>query len=243
MNPIIGNQSQSVQRWLIGIVVLLVIGLPFLYSAIVVPLSPWEQAKVSIAMIALALLAGFSRFLRPLIIFLSCFASMRYFYWRVSSTINLDSSADATVSLLLLLAEIYGLLILFLGYFQTIDVRKRVVPALRRFPSVDVFIPTYNESVDIVRRTVIGAQSIDYPNKTVYVLDDGRRPEIRLMAENLGAMYLSRPDNQHAKAGNLNYALGHTSGELIAIFDADHVPVRGFLNKTAGYFEDTRVAL
>src|SRR5262245_40505809 len=243
MNPIIGIQSQSVQRWLIGIAVLLVIGLPFLYSAIVVPLSPWEQAKVSMAMIALGLLAGFSRFLRPLVIFLSCFASMRYFYWRVSSTINLDSSADATVSLLLLLAEIYGLLILFLGYFQTIEVQQRTSPVPKAFPGVDIFIPTYNESVDIVRRTVIGAQTIDYPHKTVYVLDDGHRPEIRMMAEDLGATYLSRPDNQHAKAGNLNYALRHTRGELIAVFDADHVPVRGFLSKTVGFFEDERVAL
>src|SRR5262249_29221682 len=121
MNPIIGIKSQSVQRWLIGIAVLLVIGLPFLYSAIVVPLSPWEQAKVSMAMIALALLAGFSRFLRPLVIFLSCFASMRYFYWRVSSTINLDSSANAAVSIVLLLAEIFGLVSLFPGYSQNLE--------------------------------------------------------------------------------------------------------------------------
>src|SRR4030095_9661810 len=243
MNPIIGIRSQSVQRWLIGIAVLLVIGLPFLYSAIVVPLSPWEQAKVSMAMIALALLAGFSRFLRPLVIFLSCFASMRSFYWRVSSTINLDSSAGATVSLLLLLAETYGLLILFLGYFQTIEVQQRTSPVLKTFPDVDIFIPTYNESVDIVRRTVIGPQAIDCRHKTVFVLDDGHRPEIQMMAESLGAVYLSRPDNQHAKAGNLNYALRPTRGELTAVFDADHVPVRGFLNKTVGFFGDDRVAL
>src|SRR5437867_8338370 len=235
MNPIIDTNSQTVlQRWLIGIAVLLVIGSPFLYSAIVVPLSPWEQAQVSLAMIALALVAAFTRLMRPLIIFLSCFASMRYFYWRVSSTINLDSSADAAVSLLLLLAEIYGLLILFLGYFQTIEVQKRTPLTPRTLPTVDIFIPTYNESVDIVRRTVIGARAIDYPYTTVYVLDDGRRPAIQIMAESLGAVYLSRADNQHAKAGNLNHALQRTGGELIAIFDADHVPVRGFLTKTVG---------
>ena len=244
MNPIIDFKSQGVlRRWLIGITVLLVIGLPFLYSAIVVPLSPWEQAQVSLAMIALALLAGFSRFLRPLVIFLSCFASMRYFYWRVSSTINLDSTTDAIVSLVLLCAEIYGLLILFLGYFQTIEVQPRTLPTLKALPTVDIFIPTYNESVDIVRRTVIGAQAIEYPHKTVYVLDDGHRPSIRTMAESLGAVYLTRPDNRHAKAGNLNEALRRTSGELIAIFDADHVPVRGFLSKTVGFFEDAQVAL
>jgi cellulose synthase (UDP-forming) len=237
------KSQNALQRRLIGVAVLLVIGSPFLYSAIVVPLSPWDQAQVSLAMIGLALLAAFSRFMRPLIIFLSCFASMRYFYWRVSSTINLDTRADTVVSFVLLLAEIYGLVILFLGYFQTIEVEERVPPAPRTFPTVDIFIPTYNESVDILRRTIVGAQTIDYPNKTVHVLDDGHRPAIRALAESLGGKYLSRPDNKHAKAGNLNYALRHTSGELIAIFDADHVPVRGFLNKTVGFFEDTRVAL
>jgi cellulose synthase (UDP-forming) len=260
------NSPGALQRWLIGVAVLLVAGAPFLYSAIVVPLSPWEQAQVSLAMIGLALVAAFSRFMRPLIIFLSCFASMRYFYWRVSSTINLDTRADTVVSFTLLLAEIYGLVILFLGYFQTIEVEppRRAsleaspyrARATRRAsppdsggdwsaftPSVDVFIPTYNEPADIVRRTVIGAQAIDYPDKTVYVLDDGHRAAIQTMAENLGVRYLSRPDNRHAKAGNLNYALQHTTGELIAIFDADHVPVRGFLQKTVGFFDDVRVAL
>jgi cellulose synthase (UDP-forming) len=237
------KSKTALQRLLAGITVLLIIGSPFLYSAIVVPLSPWEQAQVSMAMIALALLAGFNRFMRPLIIFLSCFASMRYFYWRVSSTINLDTRADGVVSLVLLAAEIYGLVILFLGYFQTIEVEERTPPIPQTVPAIDIFIPTYNESVDIVRRTVIGAQAIDYPRKTVYVLDDGRRPAIQSMVESVGARYLTRPDNQHAKAGNLNYALRHTDGELIAIFDADHVPVCGFLSKTVGFFEDARVAL
>jgi cellulose synthase (UDP-forming) len=237
------KSKSTLQRLLIGIAVLLVVGSPFLYSAIVVPLSPWEQAQASVAMIGLALLASFSRFMRPLIIFLSCFASMRYFYWRVSSTINLDNRADAAVSLVLLAAEVYGLVILFLGYFQTIEVEERTPPIPKTRRTVDVFIPTYNESIDIIRRTVIGAQAIDYPNKTVYVLDDCRRQAIQGMVESLGARYLTRPDNRHAKAGNLNYALHRTDGELIAIFDADHVPVRGFLNKTVGFFEDARVAL
>jgi cellulose synthase (UDP-forming) len=181
--------------------------------------------------------------MRPLIIFLSCFASMRYFYWRISSTLNLDSGLDAVVSVVLLGAEIYGLMILFLGYFQTIEVQKRKPVPSQGQPTVDILIPTYNESADIVRRTVIGALAIDYPFKTVYVLDDGRRPEIEVMARTLGASYVTRPDNHHAKAGNVNHALGMTTGALIAIFDADHVPVRGFLNKTVGFFEDPKVAL
>src|SRR5207247_10130726 len=99
-------------------------------------------------------------------------------------------------------------------------------------PDVDVFIPTYNESTQIVRRTAIGAQAIDYPRKNIYVLDDGRRPEMEAMTRSLGCFYITRPDNHHAKAGNLNHALGRTTGELVAIFDADHVPVRSFLQQT-----------
>src|SRR5262249_34559504 len=147
--------------------------------------------QVSMALIALAVIAGFSGVMRPLIIFLSCFASMRYFYWRMTSTVNVDSFADGTVSLLLLAAEIYGLLILFLGYLQTIEVQKRPFSVLTILPTVDVFITTFNEPIDIVRRTLIGALAIEYGPKTVYVLDDGHRPEIRSMTERLGGVYLS----------------------------------------------------
>ena len=237
------RSSSRFRRAMIGLAVLLAFTLPLIYSAIVVPLAPYEQALAAMAMLALAFLASFSRALRPAIIFLSCFASMRYFYWRIRFTVNLDSRADSVVSLLLLAAEIYGLLILFLGYFQTIEVVERAPARLKHFPAVDVFIPTYNEPVEIVRRTLIGALAIDYPNKQVHVLDDGRRPEIQGMTEALGAAYITRPDNRHAKAGNMNHALGLTNGELVAVFDADHVPVRSFLRNTVGFFADAKVAL
>src|SRR5215510_1565514 len=101
------------KQWIIGIAVLLILALPLLYSAIVVPLSPREQAAASLALIALAMAASVHRAMRPWIIFLSCFASMRYFYWRISSTVVLGSVGNTTVSILLLAAEVYGLLILF----------------------------------------------------------------------------------------------------------------------------------
>ncbi len=222
---------------------LCLLALPVVYSAVVVPLSAWEQAEVSLALLGFAMLASLSRPMRPLIVFLSCFASVRYFYWRVSSTLSTDTAADVVMSTLLLGAEIYGLLVLFLGYFQTIELTHRDPAPLERFPSVDVFVPTYNESLSILRRTLIGAMAIDYPRKKVFVLDDGRRPEVERMARELGCFYLTRRDNAHAKAGNLNSALSRTYGELIAVFDADHVPVRSYLSMTAGFFEDERVAL
>jgi cellulose synthase (UDP-forming) len=229
---------------MVGIAVLLIFTLPLAYSAIVVPLSAEQQAAAAVALIAAAAIGSFSRSLRPFIIFLSAFASARYLYWRISSTVNMDSTADAIASLLLLSAEIYGLVILFLGYFQTVELTHRTPPPVPDPPpTVDVLIPTYNEPVDILRRTVIGALAMDYPAKRVYVLDDGRRPEISEMAASLGAIYLTRANNEGAKAGNLNHALRQTTGELVAIFDADHVPVRSFLAKTAGFFANPKLGL
>ena len=62
------------------------------------------------------------------------------------------------------------------------------------------------------------------------------------MAEELGVEYLDRPDNSHAKAGNINHALPKTHGDFIAIFDADHVPLPDFLHRMLGYFKDPKVA-
>jgi cellulose synthase (UDP-forming) len=236
-------RRDALHKWLISVAVVLIATVPLLLLAITVPLSPLEQGQVGLALLVVAALARGSAVMRPMIIFLSGFASTRYFYWRVTSTVNMASDADAAVSLLLLAAETYGVIILFLGYFQTVEVVRRVIPAPTHLPSVDVFITTYNESIEIVRRTVLGALAMDYPRKRVYLLDDGRREEMRALADALGCDYLTRDDNRHAKAGNLNAALRRTSGELVAIFDADHVPVTTFLQRMVGGFDDPQVAL
>lgn len=110
-------------------------------------------------------------------------------------------------------------------------------------PTVDILIPTYNESVSILRRTIVGCQAIDYPKKEVYLLDDGNREEVRFLAGELGCQYIARENHQHAKAGNLNHALGLTNGELVAVFDADFVPTRNFLVRTVGFFQKSKLAL
>ncbi|ODU01576.1 MAG: hypothetical protein ABS89_07125 [Thiobacillus sp. SCN 63-1177] len=106
---------------------------------------------------------------------------------------------------------------------------------------VDVFIPTYNEDVEMVRRTALAARAMKYPHET-WILDDGNREAMREMAQSLGVRYLARTDNAHAKAGNLNHALPHSTADLIATFDADHAPRQDFLLKTLGYFSDPNVA-
>jgi cellulose synthase (UDP-forming) len=113
--------------------------------------------------------------------------------------------------------------------------------------TVDVFIATYNEPVDLLRITVQAAIAIEHPHQT-WVLDDGNRAEVRAMAEALGAACIARSADwrdrpRHAKAGNLNNALMSTQGEFILFLDADQVPSPQILDRTLGYFADPEVAL
>ena len=176
----------------------------------------------------------------------------RYVFWRSVSTLNLNTPLDGVFSLGLFIMEMIGLLGSIIQLFLLLRVRDRrrqadqlqaMVDDGTYLPSVDVFIPTYDEPAFILRRTIIGCQAMDYPNKQVYLLDDTRRPEIRALAEELGCRYMTRSDNRHAKAGNLNHAIAHTQSELIASFDADFVPTRNFLRRTLGFFQDPSVGL
>ncbi len=113
--------------------------------------------------------------------------------------------------------------------------------------TVDVFVTTYNEPVDLVVATAEAARRIRHPH-TTWILDDGERPEMREAAERLGVGYLTRSEDwtdrpRHAKAGNLNNALFATSGEFVLILDADQIPDERILDRTLGYFEDPEVAL
>lgn len=130
-----------------------------------------------------------------------------------------------------------------LGLWTNVWASKIEMPPRYWTPfAIDVFVPTCGEPLKVIAKTVRAAVAMDVPHKT-FVLDDARRPEVRLIAQLCGAGYLTRPDNHGAKAGNLNHALAETNGDLVAVFDADHVPERDFLAQLVGYFEDGSVAL
>jgi cellulose synthase (UDP-forming) len=107
--------------------------------------------------------------------------------------------------------------------------------------TIDVFIPTYGEPLHVLEKTVEAAVRMDVPHKT-FVLDDAARDDVRSMVLSHGAHYVRRHTNRGAKAGNINHALALTNGELVALFDADHVPRKDFLSRVLGYFEDDSVA-
>lgn len=110
-------------------------------------------------------------------------------------------------------------------------------------PTVDVLVPTYNEGWDVLQKTLVGALALDYPKVEVHVLDDGARDWLQTECALMGVNYIRRPDRAHAKAGNINHALGITHNELVLVFDADFVAQRDFLQRTVGFFRDPRVGL
>lgn len=160
-----------------------------------------------------------------------------YLNWRLGSF----NAEHPIFSLLLYSAEVFGFFTATLNVFMTWRLSVRTAKPPVTGLSVDVFVPTYNEDVEMVRRTALAARAMDYPHQT-WILDDGNRESIRKMAESLGVRYLARDNNEHAKAGNLNHALPHSTADLIATFDADHAPRHDFLMKTLGYFSDPKVA-
>lgn len=159
-----------------------------------------------------------------------------YLHWRLG-TFNPDARA---FSIVIYCAEVFGFATALLHFFMCWRMSRRVAPPAPAGLTVDVLIPTYNESIELVRRTVSAAVRMDYPHRT-WLLDDGNRPEMLALARELGAEYLARSDNSHAKAGNLNNALLHASGQFVAILDADHAPSRHLLTHTLGYFNDDKV--
>jgi len=114
---------------------------------------------------------------------------------------------------------------------------------LQAAPLVDVLICTYNEERAILERTILGANGMSYPNLRVWVLDDGRREWLAELCAKKGCNYLTRPDNSHAKAGNINHAIRHLAGlpappDFIAVLDADFVPFSNFVTRALCLFKD-----
>lgn len=208
----------------------------FYSSSVAIPLSLITLAVIS--------LLSWRKKGHQVILVLTLFLYARYLLWRGLYTLNTGDWVSLLVSWTVYTAEAYAFIqILLFAYHAWSPLERRPAP-LRHYPSVDVFVTVVNEPAGILRRTLIGCLHQDYPKDRfrVYVLDDGQRDELREMASSMGCGYIRRIDRQDAKAGNLNHALQITTGEIIAIFDVDHVPTADFLKDTVGFFEDKQVA-
>ena len=191
---------------------------------------------------------------RGLVLAAVAMAMLRYLYWRVSETLITEGAVASAWSSFCFLVELIAMwdgALLFLAFLRNSDRRAEAdrgeavarILVKANAPTVDVLIPTYDEPLNVLEKTIIGALSLDWPNCAIYVLDDSRRSWLRDFCRSKGVGYITRPDNKGAKAGNINHALKVTDGEFVAIFDADFIPQRPFLMRVMGFFDDPKVGI
>ena len=239
-------------HWLVTFLIVLVAVIAMLI-VISAPLTLSQQAIFAMVAFGMALVIRglpWGRAGIVLMIVISLMMSLRYMYWRLTNSVEFSTALDAFLGWGLVLAEMYSLAVLVLGYIQTSMPLKREVVLMPQdlvsWPSVDVLIPTYHEDLEVVEPTILAALSMDWPadKLNIYVLDDGKRDELREFCKTIGVHYLTRENNAHHKAGNLNAALSQTHGDYVAIFDCDHIATRSFLQLCMGWFlKDPKLAM
>ncbi len=176
---------------------------------------------------------------------LSVLLGVNYVAWRWLASVNWEAW---WIAVPLIIAETYSLIDTLLFAVTMWRAKERPRPTSVPAGTVDVFVATYNEPIDMVMTTALAAQRITYPHET-WILDDGSRADLEAAARRAGIGYITRSSDwvdkpRHAKAGNLNNALMQTDGEFLLILDADQVPDPLILENTLGYFaDDDEVAL
>lgn len=199
----------------------------------------WKPARLLVAGISVLLMLG-------------------YLSWRLTSTLPpVSATLDFVVGIVFLFGEALTVIASILSMMFLMRERNRTpevdrnLPWLASLPTpplVDVLICTYNEEEQILERTIVGATAMNYPNFRVWVLDDGRREWLRDLAQALGAGYITRPDNDHAKAGNINHALARLAElpdppDFVSVLDADFVPKPHFLTRAVSLFRDPTIGI
>jgi len=251
------NDRATLAAW-IGLVA--VIGL-----LVSVPTSIAVQAALGLSAVVVVILlkpfAGRNMVARFAMMAVASTLVMRYWAWRLTETLPpVEDLLSFVPAILLFVVETYAIAVFFLSAFLTADPVKRGLPprvAAVDLPTVDILVPSYNEPVEMLAITLSAAKNMHYPahKRTVTLCDDGgtdarcnsdnpetaeksrkRRREVMQLCRDLGVLYSTRPTNEHAKAGNMSAALERLDGDLVVVFDADHVPSRDFLARTVGYF-------
>ncbi len=189
---------------------------------------------------------GAGMIIRRLTLLVSTFFTMLYLIWRILWSIPKGAGYLPIVgNVLLLIVEILGFIESLILYMNLMRMKDHPLPHIEddEYPDVDIFIATYNEPEELLRKTINGCNHLIYPDKSkvhIWVCDDNRRASMRALADEMGVGYFDRPDNEGAKAGNLNNALAHTRSPYVLTLDADMIPMSHFLMKTIPYFVDAK---
>ncbi|MBP3596145.1 MAG: glycosyltransferase [Clostridia bacterium] len=184
-------------------------------------------------------------FLRVLIYSITMICTILYIGYRIAFTVPTGLGIlTLIVALFILFIEIWEAFDFFVYFFNTLLASKKSpkvpdIKNIKEFPDIDVLIATYNESSELLTKTITACKNMKYPDKNkvhIYLCDDGNRPEMKELAKNLEINYLTRTSNKNSKAGNYNHALPHLHSPYIATFDADMCPTENFLMVTVPYF-------
>lgn len=202
----------------------------------------------SILIILLYFASKKSKICKAVFTFSVFFVYIVYIILRIFSIPIQRGILSSVLGILLLSAEVLGFFAfttyIYIFYRHKEVKIKPIKNDSKDLPKVDVLICTYNEPIELVLLTIIGAMDLDYPKEllNVYILDDGHREEFKQLAEKLKINYITREKNEFAKAGNINNALKYIKGDLFTVLDADMIPKKDYLKKTVGQFQDPKLA-
>ncbi len=173
-----------------------------------------------------------------LLVFLGFLSSLYYYYWWIDKIANKSKLFIIPFLLVIfyIIVQVYFLWIIYL------HARYPKKPKGGKNFKVDVFLPTYNESVKLVEKTLKAVVEMNYPH-TTYLIDDGNKKEYKELANKYSVRYIVRDNNNDNKAGNINNVLRYSDGEIIAIFDIDHIPQKQYLDHVVNYFNDPKVGV
>jgi cellulose synthase/poly-beta-1,6-N-acetylglucosamine synthase-like glycosyltransferase len=143
---------------------------------------------------------------------------------------------------------IYGWHRYYLVYLYMKNRRRAAAPAPPPtvLPRVTVQLPIFNEMY-VADRLISAVCDMDYPREQleIQVLDDSTDETTgiaelavrRFAARGFDIRYFHRTNRHGYKAGALEAGMAEATGAFIAIFDADFIPPRDFLQRSLPYFE------
>lgn len=209
--------------------------------------SVYVFCAILVAILVLYLLARKFDAWRKIYLVITILLVLFYIVWRALFTLNFSGAFSTIASILLFAAELLGVstTIFFMSLFLHRLPNQAAPPAWEDGfnPCVDVLICTYNEPLGLVAASAVAAASLPYLNKKVYICDDGHREDLRQIAQQIGVEYITRDNNEHAKAGNINHALTMTCGDIVLLLDADFIVKPYLIADGIPYFQDDNVAM
>lgn len=186
-------------------------------------------------------------YVKKLFVYFSILVLFIFIVWRGLYTLPTNDFLSFVCGILFYLAEIAGLLIfiffIIVAHDYEADCTQEEIVYDDYQPNIDFFICTYNEDIKLVLATAHAVKALTYKNKKIYICDDGNREALKKFCQKFDIGYITRTDNLHAKAGNINNALSQTDGELFVVLDADFIVKKNYVYRSVHYFKDEKVAM